>query len=202
LNTATGAISGTPTNAGVYSVTITAANTTGSTTNDLNVVIYYGAAPVPVITSALSASGAVGTSFNYAITATNNPTGYFAIGLPSGLAFNPANGGITGAPLVAGLFSVTIRASNMGGTGSNNLTLNIGAEPFPEIEASAMPDGVILSFLTLVTHHYSVEWTDELNNTNWTDLVGGLIGNGMTNTITDATTNLAERFYRLQVLTP
>jgi hypothetical protein len=203
LNTATGAISGTPTNAGVYSVTITAANTTGSTTNDLNVVIYYGAAPVPVITSALSASGAVGTSFNYAITATNNPTGYFAIGLPSGLAFNPANGGITGAPLVAGIFNVTIRASNMGGTGSNNLVLNIGSEPAPELGAVLAQNGLELSFLALANHHYIVERTDQLMSTNnWTPLTGSMAGSGGIQMMTDAVTNAASRFYRLEVLTP
>ncbi len=202
LNSATGAITGTNTNAGVYSVTITAANTTGQTTNTLTIVIYNGVAPAPAITSALSASGAVGVNFNYAITAMNNPTGFFAIGLPSGLSFNPANGGITGAPLVAGIFNVAIRSSNIGGTGSNNLVLNIGAEPSPEIEASANPYGINLSFLALVTHHYSVEWNNTLNNTNWTDLVSGLTGNGLTNTITDATANLPERFYRLQVFTP
>jgi hypothetical protein len=202
LNPATGAITGTPTNAGVYSVAITAANTTGQTTNNLNVVIYNGIAPVPAITSALIASGTVGVGFNYAITATNNPTGFFAIGLPLGLCFNQANGGITGAPLAPGIFNVTIRASNVGGTGSNNLVLNIGAEPSPEIEASVMPDGINLSFLALVTHHYNVEWNNNLNNTNWTDLISGLAGNGMTNTITDATANLPERFYRLKALTP
>ena len=138
MNSATGAITGTPTNAGVYSVAITASNTTGSgPQSNLNVVIYNGAAPAPVITSALSASGAVGVSFSYAIAAANNPTGFFAIGLPSGLSFNPANGGITGAPLAAGIFNVTIRASNEGGTGGlTNLALNIGTEQPPEIEAS------------------------------------------------------------------
>ncbi|HEY3916066.1 MAG TPA: putative Ig domain-containing protein [Verrucomicrobiae bacterium] len=202
LNAATGAITGTPTNAGIYSVTITAANTTGTTTNNLNVVIYNGVAPLPVVTSPSGASGAVGLSFNYAITATNNPTGFFAIGLPSGLSFNPANGGITGAPLVAGVFNVTIRASNRGGTGSNNLVLNIAPEPAPQLGAAPAQNALELSFLALVTHHYSVEWNNNLNNTNWTDSISGLVGNGMTNTIIDPTTDLPERFYRLQVFTP
>ena len=83
LNADTGAITGTPTNAGVYATTISASNSTGQTTSNLTVVIYSGAAPVPVISSALSATGAVGMRFNYAITASNNPTGFFAIGLPA-----------------------------------------------------------------------------------------------------------------------
>jgi hypothetical protein len=182
---------------------ITAANTTGTTTNNLTVVIYSGVAPVPVITSALSASGAVGVGFNYAITATNNPTGFFAIGLPSGLSFNPASGGITGAPLAAGIFNVTIRASNVGGTGSNNLVLNIGPEPAPQLGAVMAQNGLQLSFLALATHHYIVERTAQLLSTNnWIPLTGSMAGSGVIQTVTDAVTNATSRFYRLQVLTP
>jgi hypothetical protein len=150
----------------------------------------------------LSAAGAVGVGFYYAITATNNPTGFFAIRLPSGLSFNPANGEITGAPLLAGMFNITLRAANAGGTGGTNLVLNIGGEPAPRLGAAVAQNGLELSFLALVTHHYSVEWNNQLNGTNWEDLVSGLIGNGMTNTIIDMTTNQSERYYRLQILTP
>ncbi len=202
LNTATGAITGTPTNAGVYSVTITASNTTGQTTSNLTVVIYTGVAPIPVINSVSTASGEVGVSFNYAITALNNPTGFFAIGLPAGLSFNPASGGVTGAPLIAGVFNVTIRASNEGGTGSTNLVLNIGSEPPPQLGAVWTQNGIKLSFLALVTHHYSVEWNTNLLTGNWTALVSGLPGDGTTNTIADPTTNSPVRFYRLKVFTP
>ena len=202
LNAATGAITGTPTNAGVYAATISASNATGQTTSNLTVVIYSGAAPVPVISSALSATGAVGMRFNFAITASNNPTGFFAIGLPTGLSFNPVNGNITGAPLMAGAFNVTIRASNQGGTGASNLILNVGPEPLPQIQASLQPGGVNLSFLALVTHHYSVESNTNLLGGTWTPLVSGLLGDGTTNTVTDATTNLPARFYRLKVFTP
>ena len=110
LNSATGVITGTNMSAGLYTVTISATNTTGQTTTNLAIVIYNGAAPVPMITSTLNAAGAVGLSFTCAITASNNPTSFFAIGLPAGLSFNPASGGITGAPLVEGVFNVTIRS--------------------------------------------------------------------------------------------
>jgi hypothetical protein len=203
VNSATGAITGTPTNAGVYPVTISAANTTGQTTSNLTIVIYSSNAPVPVINSALNASGAVGVNFGYAITATNNPTGFFAIGLPAGLSFNPANGRITGAPLVAGIFNVTLRANNEGGTGSANLVLNIGSEPAPQLEALWTQNGLELSFLAPATHHYTVEWTDHLSNpNNWTALISGMAGNGETEMVTDTVTNAPGRFYRLKVLTP
>jgi hypothetical protein len=203
LNSTTGLITGTPTNSGVYSVTLSAANTTGQTTNNLTVVIYNTAAPVPVITSASNASGVVGIGFNYAITALNNPTGFFAIGLPAGLSFNPATGGVTGAPRVAGIFNVTLRAANQGGTGSTNLVLNISSEPAPQLEALWTPNGLQLSFLALANHHYTVERADHLPNpSNWTALISGLAGTGATQTLTDTSTNAPSHFYRLKVLTP
>jgi len=203
LNSATGVITGTNINAGLYTVTISAANTTGQTTTNLTIVIYNGVAPVPVITSMLNATGAVGVSFSYAIIASNNPTGFFAIGLPAGLSFNPANGGITGAPLAEGIFNVTIRASNEGGTSSTNLVLNIGSEPPPLLEAFWTQDGLELSFLALADHHYAVERSDYLSNTNnWTALVSGIVGSGASHIVMDVVTDAPSRFYRLSVSSP
>ncbi|HEX3717821.1 MAG TPA: putative Ig domain-containing protein [Verrucomicrobiae bacterium] len=203
VSAATGAITGTPTNAGVYSVIVTASNTTGQTTNNLTIVIYNMLPPAPVINSVSNVSAEVGADFSYTITATSYPTGFFAIGLPAGLSFNPANGGITGAPLVAGVFNVTIRAFNAGGTGSTNLALSIGPEPSARLAALWTSGGLQLSFLALTDHHYAVEWTDHLSNTtNWTTLTGGIAGNGTTQIVTDSVTNAPGRFYRLSVLTP
>jgi hypothetical protein len=203
LNSATGLITGTNLNAGVYTVTINASNTTGQTTTNLTIVIYSGVAPVPMITGMLNATGAVGVSFTYAITASNNPTSFFAIGLPAGLSFNPAGGGITGAPLVEGIFNVTIRAGNEGGTGSTNLVLNVGPEPPPQLEASWTQNAVELSFLALADHHYTVERSDDLSSTSdWTALISGIAGNGASHTVMDNVTDAPSRFYRLKVYTP
>src|SRR5205823_7304133 len=84
--------------------------------------------PAPVITSASSASGTVGRSFSYRITAINSPTSYGANGLPSGLSVDTATGVISGTPTVSGTFSVGLSATNDGGTGTGTLTLNIGAK--------------------------------------------------------------------------
>jgi hypothetical protein len=202
LDPAKGTITGTPTNAGVYNVTIGATNITGQTTGTLTIVIYSGAIPAPVITSALSATGTVGVRFGYAITATNNPTGFFAIGLPPGLSFDQANGAITGTPVATGTHTITLRATNRGGTGSTNLVLTINAAPPPRLDALLKPYGVDLLFLALANHHYTVQCISNLTNTNWTELVSGMPGDGTTKTVTDATTNPLTRFYRLKVWTP
>ena len=78
-----------------------------------------------MITSGGTASGTVGTSFTYQITASNNPTSFGASNLPTGLSVNTQSGAITGTPTVAGTNTAVIFASNVAGTGSNNLVIGI-----------------------------------------------------------------------------
>ncbi|WP_035347938.1 malectin domain-containing carbohydrate-binding protein [Edaphobacter aggregans] len=91
----------------------------------------------PSITSALSASGTVGTPFSYQITASQNPISFSASGLPAGLNVN-ASGIILGMPTAAGVSSVTLAASNSAGTGTANLqlTINQAAPTVPAAPAS------------------------------------------------------------------
>jgi hypothetical protein len=199
LNSLTGAITGTPTNSGTFNVTVTAANSTGQTTNSLTIIIYNGVAPIPVINSALSATGSLSASFNYQITAANNPTSCFVIGLPAGLLFDPASGRIFGIPAAAGNCAVTSRASNNGGTGAATLALAIGPEPPPRIDSVSMQHGVALSFLTLTNRFYEVDWISNLLVGNWTMSTGGIRGNGINQTVIDPVTNAPARFYRLKI---
>jgi hypothetical protein len=85
------------------------------------------AAPIPVITSALTSSGTYGTLFGgYLITATKGPTSFSATNLPKGLSVDPLTGDITGTPIVVGTISSTVSATNAGGTGSATLVFTIG----------------------------------------------------------------------------
>ncbi|HXB13959.1 MAG TPA: putative Ig domain-containing protein, partial [Bacteroidia bacterium] len=63
--------------------------------------------------------------FTYLITAINQPISYGATGLPTGLIVSSGNGLISGIPTVAGIFYVTLSATNATGTSTSPLTLTI-----------------------------------------------------------------------------
>jgi large repetitive protein len=107
----------------------TRTTTFGYSLFDFQVIGFFGAnsgtGTAPSITSALTATGTVGTSFTpYQITGSQNPTSFGATGLPAGLSPNAA-GLITGTPTTAGTSSVTITASNSSGPGSATLIITI-----------------------------------------------------------------------------
>jgi C1A family cysteine protease len=125
LNSATGVISGIPTAIGTFTVSLSAANVGGRRTRALTITINPPPATVPVITSAKTASVGADSPFSYRITANNNPTSFGAVGLPSGLSLNPADGSITGIPSLARQYVIEISARNTAGTGYEQFILTV-----------------------------------------------------------------------------
>ncbi|NCY21878.1 hypothetical protein EBX31_07970, partial [bacterium] len=123
VNTTNGLISGAPTLAATNVAKVFASNSSGTGTS--NITFSITTQEIPVITSAGTASGTVGSPFSYNITASNSPTLFDASNLPAGLSVNTVSGAITGTPTVAGTNTAIIYAGNSAGTGSANLVVGI-----------------------------------------------------------------------------
>lgn len=114
---------------GTWTVTVSdkAVGTTG-TLNTLVLWLYGSDSAIdvaPVVNSALTANGTVGTVFSYRIFALNSPASFSASGLPEGLSIATQTGLISGIPRVDGTFNVGIGATNASGTGTKTLVLTV-----------------------------------------------------------------------------
>ncbi|MBS4055956.1 MAG: LruC domain-containing protein [Bacteroidales bacterium] len=143
FNPSTQQITGSPSAAGTYNITLSATNEGGTTTQ----VLVLTVGTPPTITSALTASGTANTQFTtYTILATGTPTiTYTASNLPQGLSYNAQDHAINGTPTFAGVTNVTLTATNGHGTDIQTLviTINEGAQPpviTSTLTASAVKD--------------------------------------------------------------
>ncbi len=132
---------------GTWTVTVTdkLAGTTG--TVNTAVLWLYGSASAtttaPVINSSLTASATQNSGFSYQMLALNSPTTFSATGLPAGVSVNSQTGLVSGTPTVAGMFNITLGATNAFGTNNKTLVLSIAASP-----GIALGDAVEQSGLT------------------------------------------------------
>ena len=144
LDTATGAISGSPTGGGTFAVQLSASNAFGAGTQNLSLTV-SGGTGAPLITSAASASGGVGAFFAYGITAAGaTPMTFGAQNLPPGLAVNESL--ISGTPSLAGTFAVVVTAANSFGTATSQVTMTIAPSA---VASDSDGDGVADALETL-----------------------------------------------------
>jgi TonB-dependent receptor len=157
FNAATGIISGTPTQEGTYDIDVdaddapapdryppghypmirvTLGNASGDVVKKLEVLIYPAGQSVdaPVIThfNTTPVTNTVAATRSrqmvVQIIASNNPTRFTASGLPNGVAMD-ADGLIIGIPEVLGDYAIPVTASNLAGTGSATLNLEVTLPP-------------------------------------------------------------------------
>lgn len=105
-----------------YTVTVTATNSTGSTTSAPSSPVVVGLAPT---IDGAAAAGMVGAaySFQYLLSGAPAPTVTLVGGsLPAGLALSAA-GLISGTPTAAGTFNITVQASNAVGAAEISSTI-------------------------------------------------------------------------------
>lgn len=140
LDEATGAITGTPTTAGLFAFTVTASN---GTAPDAVLDTLIEITQAPTITGTPPA-GVVGNAYNFTFTLGGSPEPTVAVTagtLPDGLTLDADSGAVTGMPTVAGVFTFTVTASN--GTAPDAvLATSITVDQAPTI-AGTPPDGVV-----------------------------------------------------------
>ena len=127
--------------------------------------------PPPVITSPPTDTATAGQLFSYQITATNNPTSFNATGLPANLTVDTSTGLISGTPSTAGIFSITLSATNAGGTGTATLTLTVNPAP-PVITSPSSTTGTVGQAFT-----YQITATNSPTSFNATGLPAGITVN-------------------------
>ena len=145
LDAATGELSGTPTQAGPFSFTVTATDGGGFTGNRS----YGGTVSAPVLSLSPSslAGTAAGTAYSATFVASGGNPGYsyqLTGTLPNGLSFSSSTGVLSGTPTQAGTFSFSVRATDSTtGTGApffivNNYTLAVSA-PTVVVDPTTLP---------------------------------------------------------------
>ncbi|WP_426504515.1 cellulose binding domain-containing protein [Dactylosporangium sp. McL0621] len=133
-----GLISGTPSAAGSFTVTVTATDTTGAAGSTTFTWTIAGNGPgnTVTVTNPGDQAGTVGTpvsgvQVHAADSAAGQMLTYSATGLPTGLSIAPSTGLVSGTPTTAGSFTVTVTATDTtGSSGSAAFTWTItGSTP-------------------------------------------------------------------------
>jgi len=137
LDGASGAITGTPTTANLFSFTITATDQygcSGATAYEVRICPVIDVTPTTAVQGTINQVYA-GTTF--AQTGGVLPVAWSATGLPLGLTLDAATGALTGTPTEAGGFAVVVTATDANGcTGSVAFTLRICPEMAIDAPAS------------------------------------------------------------------
>ncbi|MEA5115933.1 MAG: Ig-like domain-containing protein [Geobacteraceae bacterium] len=160
LNGTTGAISGTPTSSGTYSVTFRVTDSRRATaTRALTITVYTA----PAITTASLASATVGKAYSAGLTAGGGVSPYtwsLAAGvLPPGLSLNGTTGAISGTPTSSGTYSVTFRVTDSrGATATRAISITVSAAPVvintSTVTVSAAPLVINTNTITVVMGRY------------------------------------------------
>jgi hypothetical protein len=128
INLNTGVIYGLIEDVGTYNINILATNECGT---EQLVLVVEAAKLAPVIISGCFGIYEQGDLFSYQIIATNNPTSFNAINLPSGLSIS-LSGLITGTlPFADSVFSITLEACNNSGCDTLDCDLVIDSNVIP-----------------------------------------------------------------------
>ncbi|MCZ4499445.1 MAG: Ig family protein [Marmoricola sp.] len=185
LNGTTGAITGTPTEAGDTVISFGFTQTsTGVSSATKQLILHVAQVPPPVISTGSLPDGTRFGGYSTTLTAAGNPVGtWSAAPLPPGLTLNTTTGVISGTPTTVGDTAVTVgfTQTNSGLPAATKvLTLHIGPAVAPTITTPALPDA-------RSTDNYSFQMTvagNPVGTWSATGLPAGLKLNASTGLIT------------------
>lgn len=159
LNTATGALTGTPTAAGTFNFTVRATDAGSySGTKAYTLVV---APPITVIAPLTLPDGAVAAAYNQTITASGGISPYSytvtAGALPAGLTLDNSTGALSGTPTAGGTFNFTLTAAGSStGTGAPHT----GSRAYALVIA---PPTVVLPATNLANGNVGISYSGTLN---------------------------------------
>ena len=193
LNAGTGAITGSPTSTGAWSVTITATNTYGTAAATFS----GSAGQVPVINTASLGTLTWGTPVDFYLSVDGVPTPSLSVTagtMPSGLTLD-TDGRVHGTPDAVGAYSVGVTATNTYGTDARTYAGSVAAATpsEPTIVSITAGNGFLEVNFTppsadggdpITTYQYSLD-----GGTTWLPRSGGttespLVITGLTNGVT------------------
>ena len=120
IESSTGFITGQPTEAGTFIVTITAANDFGSTQRTMRLVVNL---PLPGAVGGV-VRATLGNWFEHHVSTVNGPT-LVSASMPAGFSMDAASWTLSGTPMQVGDFDVTLVTSNAYGTASSQLRITV-----------------------------------------------------------------------------
>ena len=134
-----GILSGTPTQAGSYTLNARVADAKGTITS-ASFILTVAIPPLAVSTATLPAA-TVGTAFNTTLAATGgvSPYTFSATGLPAGVTLSPA-GVLSGTATAPGSTTIAIMVRDSSGASvTRNYTLDIGLPSAPAVNLTGLP---------------------------------------------------------------
>ncbi len=142
-----GVLSGTPTQAGSFPITVTATDAAGCGGSRNYTLTINGNCPTLTVNPATLPAGQMGAAYNQTITATGGTAPYaytVSVGaLPNGITLTTA-GVLSGTPTVSGQFGFTVTATDANGcAGTRSYVLTTNGCPTVTVNPATLPNGTL-----------------------------------------------------------